>query len=80
MIDADLDEYRPSMDEASRETYATVRGVDAFDKVWRNIKAFLALRREQRANKPAVSLWFTVMRENWLPTLSKQLLTLRVLP
>jgi len=64
LIDAGLDEYRLSMDGASRETYATVRGVDAFDKVWRNIKAFLALQREQRASKPAVSLWFTAMREN----------------
>jgi MoaA/NifB/PqqE/SkfB family radical SAM enzyme len=64
LIDAGLDEYRLSMDGASRETYATVRGVDAFDKVWRNIKAFLALQQEQRASKPAVSLWFTAMREN----------------
>lgn len=64
LIDVGLDEYRLSMDGASRETYATVRGVDAFDKVWRNIKAFLALQQEQRASKPAVSLWFTAMREN----------------
>jgi MoaA/NifB/PqqE/SkfB family radical SAM enzyme len=64
LIDAGLDEYRLSMDGATRETYATVRGVDAFDKVWRNIKAFLALQQEQRASKPAVSLWFTAMREN----------------
>ena len=64
LIDAGLDEYRLSMDGASRKTYATVRGVDAFDKVWRNIKAFLALQQEQRASKPAVSLWFTAMREN----------------
>lgn len=64
LIDAGLDEYRLSMDGASREMYATVRGVDAFDKVWRNIKAFLALQQEQRASKPAVSLWFTAMREN----------------
>jgi len=64
LIDAGLDEYRLSMDGASRETYATVRGVDAFDKVWRNIKAFLAVQQEQRASKPTISLWFTAMREN----------------
>lgn len=68
LIDAGLDEYRLSMDGSSREMYARVRGVDAFDKIWRNIKAFVALQREQEASKPAVSLWFTAMREN-LPDL-----------
>lgn len=68
LIDAGLDEYRLSMDGSSREMYARVRGVDAFDKIWRNIKAFVALQREQQASKPAVSLWFTAMREN-LPDL-----------
>lgn len=71
LIDAGLDEYRLSMDGATRETYSLVRGVDAFDKIWRNVKAFLTLQKEQDANKPAFSLWFTAMRENLheLPTL-----------
>jgi MoaA/NifB/PqqE/SkfB family radical SAM enzyme len=41
-----------------------VRGVDAFDKIWRNIRAFVAMQQEQHASKPAVSLWFTAMKEN----------------
>jgi MoaA/NifB/PqqE/SkfB family radical SAM enzyme len=64
LIDADLDEYRLSMDGSTREMYARVRGVDAFDKIWRNVQSFIALQREQHADKPAVSLWFTAMREN----------------
>jgi len=64
LIDAGLDEYRLSMDGATRQTYARVRGVDAFDKIWRNIRAFIAMQKEQNAGKPAVSLWFTAMREN----------------
>src|SRR5437879_12680705 len=52
------------MDGATRETYAHVRGVDAFDKIWRNIRAFVVMQQEQHASKPAVSLWFTAMREN----------------
>lgn len=64
LIEAGLDEYRLSMDGASRETYARVRGVDAFDKIWRNVRAFIALQRAQNASKPALSLWFTAMREN----------------
>ena len=71
LIDAGLDEYRLSMDGATRETYARVRGVDAFEKIWRNVGNFLALQKAQNASKPAVSLWFTAMRENLheLPTL-----------
>ncbi len=64
LIDAGLDEYRLSMDGSTREMYARVRGVDAFDKIWRNVQSFIALQREQHADKPAVSLWFTAMREN----------------
>src|SRR5436309_5260275 len=64
LIDAGLDEYRLSMDGATRETYARVRGVDAFDKIWRNIRTFTAMQQEQRASKPAVSLWFTAMKGN----------------
>ena len=64
LIDAGLDEYRLSMDGSTRETYAHVRGVDAFDKIWRNIRAFIAMQKEQHASKPAVSLWFTAMKEN----------------
>jgi MoaA/NifB/PqqE/SkfB family radical SAM enzyme len=64
IIDAGLDEYRLSMDGSTPEVYAKVRGVDAFDKIWRNVRAFVARQREQNASKPAVSLWFTAMREN----------------
>src|SRR5579884_1790549 len=68
LIEAELDEYRLSMDGATREVYARVRGVDAFDKIWRNVKAFVDLQRSLDATKPAISLWFTAMREN-LPDL-----------
>src|SRR5947209_10182195 len=64
LIDAGLDEYRLSMDGATRETYKQVRGVDAFDKIWRNVKAFLWMQKEQNTTKPVVSLWFTAMRDN----------------
>ncbi len=50
LIDAGLDEYRLSMDGSTRETYAHVRGVDAFDKIWRNIRAFATMLKEQNAS------------------------------
>jgi len=68
LIDAGLDEYRLSMDGATRETYARVRGVDAFEKIWRNVGNFITRQKAQKASTPAVSLWFTAMREN-LPEL-----------
>src|SRR5260370_6791352 len=52
------------MEGVTSETYAQVRGVDAFDKIWRNVSAFIAMQQEQQASKPAVSLWFTAMKEN----------------
>src|SRR5437870_9430807 len=64
LIEAGLDEYRLSMDGSTREMYERVRGVDAFDKIWRNVHAFIARQTAQHASKPAVSLWFTAMREN----------------
>lgn len=64
LIDAGLDEYRLSMDGSTRETYAQVRGVDAFNKIWRNVHAFILQQKEQNVTKPVVSLWFTAMREN----------------
>lgn len=64
LIDSGLDEYRLSMDGSTREMYARVRGVDAFDKIWRNARAFIARQKAQNASKPVVSLWFTAMREN----------------
>jgi MoaA/NifB/PqqE/SkfB family radical SAM enzyme len=64
LIDSGLDEYRLSMDGSSREMYAHVRGVDAFDKIWRNMRAFIAMQNAQQATTPRVSVWFTAMREN----------------
>jgi MoaA/NifB/PqqE/SkfB family radical SAM enzyme len=63
LIEAGLDELRVSLDASTRETYARIRGVDAFDKVIANVERFVALGRG-RAPTTAVSLWFTAMREN----------------
>src|SRR5215467_8690531 len=50
LIDAGLDEYRLSMDGSTREMYARVRGVDAFDKIWRNVRAFIQQQKAQDAS------------------------------
>jgi MoaA/NifB/PqqE/SkfB family radical SAM enzyme len=64
LTDAGLDEYRLSMDAATPVTYAAIRGVNAFDTVLDNVRAFLQRQRGLGATVPAVSLWFTAMRQN----------------
>jgi MoaA/NifB/PqqE/SkfB family radical SAM enzyme len=63
LLEAGLDELRVSLDASTRETYARIRGVDAFDKVIANVARFVALGHG-RATAPTVSLWFTGLRAN----------------
>lgn len=64
LIDAGLDEYRASLDASTPETYHKIRGVPAFERVTRNLAAFMDLKRRLSAARPRVSLWFTTLREN----------------
>ena len=64
LIDSGLDEYRVSMDAATRETYRTIRGVDQFDRVVGNVTRLVARARVLARATPRVSLWFTASRVN----------------
>lgn len=64
LIDAGLDEYRASLDASTADTYLKVRGVPAYERVLRNLTSFMETKRQQRAERPHVSLWFTTLREN----------------
>ncbi|MGH2517144.1 MAG: radical SAM/SPASM domain-containing protein [Ktedonobacterales bacterium] len=66
LIAADLNELRVSLDGATPETYARVRGVNArtLPKIIRNLAAFTRIQRETGATNPRLSFWFTAMREN----------------
>ncbi len=64
LIESGLDEYRVSMDAATRETYLKVRGVDRFDRVVGNVQTLVELQRTLERPAPRVSLWFTAMRAN----------------
>jgi MoaA/NifB/PqqE/SkfB family radical SAM enzyme len=64
LIDAGLDELRVSLDATTAETYARVRGVDAFAKVVANLERFAGTKREAGVSHPRVSLWFTALRDN----------------
>jgi MoaA/NifB/PqqE/SkfB family radical SAM enzyme len=64
LIEAGLDELRVSLDAATPETYARVRGVDALPKVLANLEGLAEARRRAGASHPRVSLWFTALRSN----------------
>ena len=66
LMEADLNELRVSLDGATPGTYARVHGVNemALPHIAANLTRFTALQRTLGAERPAVSLWFTAMREN----------------
>jgi MoaA/NifB/PqqE/SkfB family radical SAM enzyme len=63
LSDAGLDELRISLDAASPETFALVRGRDLFARILRNIRAFTGLQSELKRTTPRVSLWLTGLKE-----------------
>jgi MoaA/NifB/PqqE/SkfB family radical SAM enzyme len=63
LSDAGLDELRISLDAASPETFALVRGRDLFARIVRNVRAFVALQSELQRTTPRVSLWLTGLKE-----------------
>src|SRR5438874_2391797 len=64
LIESGLDEYRVSMDAATRQIYRRLRGVDQFDRVVANVRRLVELERERGRSVPRVSLWFTASRAN----------------
>ena len=66
LIDAGLNELRVSLDGASPEMYARVRGVTVktLPKILANVARFTTLQRELGATAPRCSFWFTAMRTN----------------
>lgn len=64
LITAGLDELRVSLDATAPDTYARIRGADAFDKVIGNLERLRERKRAREATLPRVSLWFTAIRDN----------------
>jgi len=63
LIAAGLDELRVSLDAAEPRAFHAVRGKDMFDRIARNVRAFTALLRVERIERPLVSLWLTGLKE-----------------
>jgi MoaA/NifB/PqqE/SkfB family radical SAM enzyme len=52
-----------SLDAADRASFAAVRGVDCFDRIVRQVRAFTKRQRAIGAERPRVSLWLTGLKE-----------------
>jgi MoaA/NifB/PqqE/SkfB family radical SAM enzyme len=63
LIAAGLDELRISLDAATPQTFALVRGRDLFARILRNVRRFIALQGELKRTSPWVSLWLTGLKE-----------------
>lgn len=63
LINVGLDELRVSLDAADRESFRAVRGRDYFDRIVRNVRAFVTLQAKAGASRPRVSLWLTGLKE-----------------
>jgi MoaA/NifB/PqqE/SkfB family radical SAM enzyme len=62
LCEAGLDELRVSLDAATPELYYQLRGIDKFEPIVANLRAFVA--RHGGRERPRVSLWFVAMQEN----------------
>jgi MoaA/NifB/PqqE/SkfB family radical SAM enzyme len=63
LIQSRLDEIRISLDAATPESFARVRGKPLFEVITRNIIGLMALKAEKGSPAPVVSLWLTGLRE-----------------
>ena len=63
LVHGGLTQLNVSLDGATAATYARIRGVDAFERVVRNVASFMALRGPAPA-APRVVVWMTLSRQN----------------
>ncbi len=63
LIEAGLDELRVSLDASNAKSYLAVRGMDYFDRILKNVRAFRELQEREGHAKPRVSAWLTGLKE-----------------
>ena len=64
LIESGLDEFRVSLDSATRDNFKAIRGVDQFDRIVKNLLDLTTQQRELGMEHPRVSLWFIAMKMN----------------
>ncbi len=63
MCDSGLDELRVSLDAADAKTFKLIRGRDYFNRIVRNVRAFVEMQQREGLELPKVSLWLTGLKE-----------------
>ncbi|MFM9847005.1 MAG: radical SAM/SPASM domain-containing protein [Hyphomicrobiaceae bacterium] len=63
IAEAGLDELRVSLDAADAKTFKLIRGKDYFNRIVRNVRAFIAQQAQEGLEHPKVSLWLTGLKE-----------------
>ena len=63
LSDAGLDELRVSLDAADAKTFRLIRGKDYFNRIVKNVRAFVEMQAREGLGTPKVSLWLTGLKE-----------------
>lgn len=64
LVKSGLDQYRCSIDGASDETYARIRGANLLPKLIKGLEGLVATRTRLGAKTPQISIWCVATREN----------------
>ena len=64
IVESGLDEYHCSVDGASDETYARIRGKDLLPKVKAGIQGLIQTRERLGSDTPRISIWCVATQEN----------------
>jgi MoaA/NifB/PqqE/SkfB family radical SAM enzyme len=64
IVTSGLDEYRCSIDGATKDTYARIRGKDMLAKVTAGLEGLLQTRDRSGSKTPLVSIWCVATQEN----------------
>lgn len=64
IIESGLDEYRCSIDGATAETYARIRGADLLHKLIEGLGGLVETKARMQAESPAISIWCVGTQEN----------------
>jgi MoaA/NifB/PqqE/SkfB family radical SAM enzyme len=64
LVESGLDEYRCSIDGASPETYARIRGANALPKLVEGLAGLVEIKTRRRAETPWISIWCVGTKDN----------------
>jgi len=64
LVESGLDQYRCSIDGATDETYARIRGVNLLPKLRKGLEGLVKTKERLGAETPEISIWCVATKEN----------------